>query len=66
MSESANVGRYQAVEASSGTLVRMNLMDSPQSISVVTSEFMQDSGQPASPMRSNMWQALAMRVCIPK
>jgi len=35
--ESADIGRYQAVEASSGTRVRMNLMDSTQSISVVTS-----------------------------
>jgi len=44
VNESANIGRYQAVEASSGTRVRMNLMDSSQSISVVTNEFMQDIG----------------------
>jgi len=44
VSESADIGRYQAAEASSGTRVRMNLMDSTQSISVVTSEFMQDIG----------------------
>jgi len=44
ISESANVGRYQAAESSSGTRVRMNLMDSTQSISVVTNELMQDIG----------------------
>jgi len=44
VNESANMGRYQAAEASSGTRVRMNLMDSTQSISVVTNEFMQDIG----------------------
>jgi len=42
--ESADIGRYQAVEASSGSRVRMNLMDSTQSISVVTNEFMTDIG----------------------
>jgi len=42
--ESADMGRYQAVEASSGTRIRMDLMDSTQSISVVTNEFMQDVG----------------------
>jgi len=42
--ESADMGRYQAAQASSGTRVRMDLMDSTQSISVVTSEFMQDIG----------------------
>jgi len=44
VSESANMGRYQATESSSGTRVRMSLMDSSQSISVVTSELMQDIG----------------------
>jgi len=42
--ESADIGRYQAVEASSGSRIRMDLMDSTQSISVVTNEFMQDIG----------------------
>jgi len=42
--ESGDLGRYQAVEATSGSRVRMNLMDSPQSISVVTSEFIADVG----------------------
>jgi len=42
--ESADMGRYQAVEASSGSRIRMNLMDSTQSISVVTNEFMTDVG----------------------
>jgi len=42
--ESADIGRYQAVEASSGSRVRMNLMDSTQSISVVTNEFLTDTG----------------------
>jgi len=42
--ESADVGRYQAAESSSGTRVRMNLMDSTQSISVVTNEFLTDTG----------------------
>jgi len=42
--ESSNMGRYQAVEASSGNRIRMNLMDSPQSISVMTSEFIADVG----------------------
>jgi len=44
VTESANMGRYQAAEATSGTRVRMDLMDSTQSISVVTNEFMQDIG----------------------
>jgi len=38
------MGRYQAAEASSGTRVRMDLMDSTQSISVVTNEFISDVG----------------------
>jgi len=42
--ESADVGRYQAAEASSGSRIRMNLMDTTQSISVVTNEFMSDLG----------------------
>jgi len=42
--ESADMGRYQAVEATSGSRIRMDLMDSTQSISVVTNEFMQDVG----------------------
>ncbi|KXU34626.1 hypothetical protein AXK12_07095, partial [Cephaloticoccus capnophilus] len=42
--ERADIGRYQATESSSGTRVRMSLMDSSQSISVVTSELMQDIG----------------------
>jgi len=42
VNESANVGRYQAVEASSGSRIRMNLMDSSQSISVLTNEFLGD------------------------
>jgi len=42
--ERADIGRYQAVEASSGSRIRMNLMDSTQSISVVTNEFMTDIG----------------------
>ncbi|KXU34998.1 hypothetical protein AXK11_07480 [Cephaloticoccus primus] len=44
VTENANIGRYQAAEATSGTRVRMDLMDSTQSISVVTNEFMQDIG----------------------
>jgi len=42
VNESANIGRYQAVEASSGSRIRMNLMDSTQSISVLTNEFLRD------------------------
>jgi len=42
--ESADMGRYQAVESTSGARVRMDLMDSTQSISVITNEFMQDIG----------------------
>jgi len=42
--ESADMGRYQAVEATSGSRIRMDLMDSSQSISVVTNEFMVDVG----------------------
>jgi len=42
--ESADMGRYQAVEASSGSRIRMDLMEAPQGISVVTNEFMTDIG----------------------
>jgi len=44
VNESAEMGRYQAVEATSGSRVRMNLMDSTQSISVLTNEFLTDIG----------------------
>jgi len=40
--ESADLGRYQAAQVSSGTRVRMDLMDSSQSISVLTNEFLGD------------------------
>jgi len=42
--ERANLGRYQAVEVTSGSRVRMDLMEATQGISVVTNEFMQDIG----------------------
>jgi len=44
VNESADMGRYQAVEASSGSRIRMNLMDSTQSISVLTNDFLTDIG----------------------
>jgi len=44
VNESANVGRYQAVESTSGSRVRLNLMDSAQSVTVITNEFMNDIG----------------------
>jgi len=44
VNESADIGRYQAAESSSGTRVRMSLMDATQSISVVTNEFLTDTG----------------------
>jgi len=44
VNESADMGRYQAVEASSGSRIRMDLMDYTQSVSVVTNEFMSDIG----------------------
>jgi len=44
VNESANIGRYQAVEATSGTRVRVNLMESTQSLSVLTNEFLTDIG----------------------
>jgi iron complex outermembrane recepter protein len=40
----SNAGRYQPNEASSGGRVRINLMESSQSISVITREFMDDIG----------------------
>jgi len=40
--ESANLGRYQAAQVSSGSRVRMDLMDSTQSVSVLTNEFLGD------------------------
>jgi len=42
MEESADLGRYHATQVSSGSRIRMDLMDSTQSISVVTKEFMVD------------------------
>jgi len=42
--ESADIGRYQAAQVSSGTRIRMDLMDVTQGISVVTNEFMEDTG----------------------
>jgi len=44
INENADIGRYQAAQVSSGSRVSMDLMDSTQSISVVTNEFMQDVG----------------------
>jgi len=40
--ERADLGRYQASQVSSGTRVRMDLMESTQSISVVTRELIED------------------------
>jgi len=42
--ENADIGRYQAIESTSGSRIRMDLMDATQGISVVTNEFMQDIG----------------------
>jgi len=42
--ENANIGRYQVVETTSGSRIRMDLMDSTQSISVLTNEFITDIG----------------------
>jgi len=42
--ESADMGRYQAAQVSSGTRIRMDLIDSTQSVSVLTNEFMNDVG----------------------
>jgi len=44
INENADMGRYQAAQVSSGSRVSMDLIDSTQSISVVTDEFMQDVG----------------------
>ena len=40
----APTGRYQATEATSGSRVRISLMDSTQSVSVVTRELIEDVG----------------------
>ena len=40
----ATTGRYQATEATSGSRVRISLMDSTQSVSVVTRELIEDVG----------------------
>ena len=40
----ASAGRYQATEATSGSRVRISLLDSTQSVSVVTRELMEDIG----------------------
>jgi len=42
--ESADMGRYQAIQTTSGSRVRMDLMNSTQSVSVLTNEFMNDVG----------------------
>jgi len=42
--ERTDIGRYQAVESSSGSRIHTNLMDSPQSITVLTNEFIADIG----------------------
>lgn len=39
-----SVGRYTASEATSGTRVRVSLMDSPQSVSVITRDLIDDIG----------------------
>jgi len=41
---SETVGRYAATESTSGTRVRESLMDSPQSITVITRELVEDVG----------------------
>lgn len=41
---SESTGRYQATDATSGTRVRVALMDSPQSVSVVTRDLIEDIG----------------------
>jgi len=40
----SSTGRYTATESTSGSRVRMSLMDSPQSITVITHELMEDVG----------------------
>jgi len=42
--ERADMGRYQAAQVSSGSRIRMDLMEATQGISVVTNEFMTDVG----------------------
>jgi len=42
--ESADIGRYQAAQTSSGSRIRMDLMDSTQNISVLTNDFIGDIG----------------------
>jgi len=42
--ERADIGRYQAEQVSSGSRIRRDLMDSTQSISVLTNEFINDIG----------------------
>jgi len=42
--ERADIGRYQAAQVSSGSRIRMDLMDSTQNISVITNEFISDIG----------------------
>jgi len=44
VAEDSNLGRYQAAQITSGSRVRMDLMDSTQNISVLTNEFMSDVG----------------------
>lgn len=41
---SESVGRYTATESTSGSRVRLSLMDSPQSITVITHELVEDIG----------------------
>ena len=41
---SSTVGRYAATESTSGTRVRESLMDSPQSITVITRDLVEDVG----------------------
>ena len=43
-SADSNVGRYSSLESTSAGRVRINLMDSSQSVSVITSELIQDVG----------------------
>jgi len=42
--ERADLGRYQAAQVSSGSRIRMDLMEATQGISVITNEFMADIG----------------------
>ncbi len=43
-SSDSSVGRYSSLESTSAGRVRMNLMDSSQNVSVITSELIQDVG----------------------